>query len=121
MFGVPQTVEWEYGGIGVWRDYWFAFGMMPNWVLMAWQMNTNSQEFHESWTVFDCMPKDLCKWMMRDLGHQGVQSTFCGEHVLVYNCLEAKERAVLYNLDRKTWDKIAPQKECRFQNLIREC
>jgi len=52
------------------------------------------------------MPKDLCKWITRVVRYNNIRKTFCGEHVLVYNCLEVEERAVLYNLDQKTWDKI---------------
>lgn len=64
---------------------------------------------------FDSMLVDIGTWVMAGqeeksvdgmLGIVEIQSIFCGEYVLVYNCVgleELTERAVLYNLDRKTW------------------
>lgn len=63
------------------------------------------------------MPEDLRLWVLAgevekleeyDETHE-MQSVFCGELVLVYNCVgleEVTEPAVMYNLDGKTWEKL---------------
>lgn len=105
--GIPEDV-WGFCDIGVWRDRLFVFGMKFGPVLTVWEL---SNHFEDPWTFFDCMPGDLCSWIMTGEEDQyvNIQSKFCGEYVLVYNCVgleDATERAVLYNLDRKTWEKV---------------
>lgn len=98
----------RYSDIGVWQDRWYVFAL-NTWTLdlTVWECKS-VPNFEVSWKLFDCMPKDLFKWIQgnRDARYGAIMNKFCGEHILVYNTVRAKKRALLYNLDRKTWDKI---------------
>jgi len=97
---------WEYSEIGAWQDRLFVLGVDTGksmYDVTIFEILTN---FEEAWSVFDCVPEDLREWM-RDSRVYKIMNKFCGEHVLLYNRIKGEtERAILYNLDQKTWDKI---------------
>ena len=124
---LPGNVEeWVFCDIGAWNNRLFLFGMplQPPRGIMTWELcNGISEDYSSSvdntWSLFDCMPEDLCSWMLageEDKLHVGwghkqidINSRFCGEYVLVYNAVglaEVAKRAVLYNLDSETWEKV---------------
>ncbi|KAG0605647.1 hypothetical protein M758_9G076600 [Ceratodon purpureus] len=120
-----EEVEWVFWDIGMWQDRVFSLrmkrevtseievleltGSIPQWAV------SNLNDDH--WTVIDRMPEDLRLWLLAgeeerledyDATHE-TQSVFCNELVLIYNCVglqDVTERAVIYNLNGKTWTKI---------------
>jgi hypothetical protein len=104
--------------IGAWQDRLFLFGMKarPTRTIMAWE---ETKAKGNGWTLFDRMPDELWSWIrlgleiadddFNDFSVAEMQTRFCGEYVLVYICLGSEavaERAVLYNLDLKTWERV---------------
>jgi len=71
--------------------------------VVVWKTSSN---FEEPKIDFDFMPTDLRTWMMMVFEYLNIMFRFCSKHVLVYNNVGGQERAILYNLDQKTWDKI---------------
>ncbi|KAG0562866.1 hypothetical protein KC19_9G177700 [Ceratodon purpureus] len=116
---VPDEV-WAFCDMGVWQDCMFYLRMMPepDAAIEVVEYDVGSADKTEGdWRVIDCMPEELRTWMLAvqeaTLGEFGeemeIQGVFCGEHVLVYNCVgleDVTERAVLYNLEGKTWEKL---------------
>lgn len=108
--GSAQDV-WEYSEIGVWQDRLFVLGVNKGNSLFDVTIFEILTNFEETWSVFDCMPEELREWM-RDSRVYKTMNKFCGEYMLLYNRIrgigghQKRERAILYNLDRKTWDKI---------------
>lgn len=118
---IPDDDGWQFCDIGAWQDRLLFFGVkksQSSCAIIAFELSDRSSEEY-SWTVFDRMPEDLCLYMLAgqenfkfkdtSLGVMDMQSIFCDEYVLVYNCVgweEVTGRAVLYNLDRKTWEIV---------------
>jgi len=103
-------VPLEYYDIGVWQDRCFL-------LTLCWSLQNKHHEvtvleclsnFEMPWTVFDSLPQDLYEWMMDTLQAVSIMNKFCGEHVLLYlrEADSKVERAIVYTLNRKTWDKI---------------
>lgn len=110
---------WLFGDIGAWQDNVFFVGVKKSHQsscgITVLELCGGSGG---AWRVFDAMPEELCAWMLAGqgerlddgpMGTMEMQSTFCGEFVLVWNCVgfeEVTERAVLYSLDRKMWERV---------------
>ncbi|KAG0609173.1 hypothetical protein M758_8G163600 [Ceratodon purpureus] len=126
---IPNQYDFHTFDIGAWADRLFLFGMRdkPAREFVAW-----SRSERPNWTLFDRMPEDLYEWMQieyedldrpsRDVNakywpcHQDmeIRTKFCGEYVLVFKCLglaDVAERAILYNLDSKVWQKVGIPKD----------
>lgn len=116
---VPDEV-WTFCDMGAWQERVFYLRMMPEGDAAIEVVEYTVGAGHETegdWTVIDRMPDDLRTWVLAgqedEVGEFGeeveLQGVFCGEHVLVYNCAgveDVTERAVLYNLEGKTWEKL---------------
>jgi len=121
----PEKHEWdcralgrsmdplEIYDIGVWQDRCFVLTLC--WCVQNKLAEVNVLEclsnFEKPWAFFDSLPDDLCEWMMdrsKESEALSIMNKFCGEHVLLYlrEADSEVERAIVYNLNRKTWDKI---------------
>lgn len=103
QIGIPDDV-WQIE-LGLWRGRLYLFGRNVKLELSVWEMST---EFEEPWIRCHSMLGDLRAWLIcgEDDRFGSVQCKFCGDYVLVYNCVGVEGRAVLYNLDLQTWEKV---------------
>ncbi|KAG0631839.1 hypothetical protein M758_1G283000 [Ceratodon purpureus] len=115
---IPDAI-YLFCDIGVWQERLFLFRMKAESSSTVWALELANHS-ENSWTLFDWMPDELCSWMLA--GEEDnlynsekieMQCIFCGEYVLLYSCVkkmrqleDVKDRAVLYNLDRKMFEKV---------------